>query len=114
MDYITMKWWTREIISHHRSEKVLLKSYDTTSLSSRKMMVNQFLVTDCINISCYLIILQLSRWVLALRIHFLYFKKSSEHIGLPFWLTKYFCGLLSHFPAKKVPGWFFIFLRTKA
>lgn len=61
MDYITMEWWSREIISHYRSEKVLLKAYDTMSLSSSNMMVNQFLVTDWINISCYLIILFLSR-----------------------------------------------------
>lgn len=108
-----MKWWAREIISHYSHEKVLLKSYDTMSFSSSKMMVNQFLVTDYINISCYLIILLLSRWVSALGIHFLYFKKLSEHIGLPFWLTKYFCGLLSQFPAKKVPGCFSIFQRTK-
>lgn len=108
-----MKWWPREIISHYRSEKVLLKSFDTISLSSSKMIVNQFLETDCINISCYLIILLLYRWVLALRIHFLYFKKSSGYIGLPFWHSRFFCGLLSHFLAKKVPRWFFIFQRTK-
>lgn len=108
-----MKRWPREIISHYRSEKVLLKSYDTMSLSSSKMIVNQFLETGCINISCYLIILLLYRWVLALRIHFLYFKKSSEHIGLPFWLRKYFCGMLCHFLAKKVPRWFFILQSTK-
>jgi hypothetical protein len=114
MDYITLKWWSREIISHYRSENVLLKAYDTVSISSSKMMVNQFLVTDWINNSCYLLILLLSRWVFALSIHFIYFKKSSESMDLLFWLSKYFCGLLSHFlPKKKVPEWFFIFQRTK-
>ena len=72
MDYITLKWWSREIISHYRSENVLLKAYDTVSISSSKMMVNQFLVTDWINNSCYLLILLLSRWVFALSIHFIY------------------------------------------
>lgn len=108
-----MKWWSREIISHYRSENVLLKAYDTMSISSSKMMVNQFLVQTGLIIAVIFLFyfypdgfLHLAFILSILKSHLSLWTCSSGSVSI-------FVGCLVTFCQKKVPEWFFIFQRTK-